>query len=151
MTVAVFMLAACSAGENGSTLVATTVDAGSPISTVEGDVSVPAVSVLGEVVVEQAVESEVEDTPSGLTVARGGDVDGLPQPLVPLSELRSGGPPPDGIPHIDDPTFMPVVGVDFLADNEPVMAVDVGGDARAYPVQIPSGTRSSTTPLAAFR
>ena len=70
---------------------------------------------------------------------------------VPLSELRSGGPPPDGIPHIDDPTFMPVAGVDFLADNEPVMAVDVGGDARAYPVQIPSGTRSSTTPLAAFR
>ena len=136
MTAAVFMLAACSARENGSALVATTVDAGPPISTVEGDSSVPAVSVPGEVIVEQAVESEVEDTPSGLTAARGGDVDGLPEPLVPLTELRSGGPPPDGIPPIDDPKFIPVAGVDFLAENEPVMAVDVGGDARAYPVQI---------------
>jgi len=136
MTAAVLMLAACSAGENGSTLVATTVDAGSPISTVEGDATVGAVSIPEEVVVEQAVESAVEDTPSGLSAARGGDVDGLPEPLVPLSELRSGGPPPDGIPPIDDPKFVPVAGIDFLAENEPVMAVDVGGDARAYPVQI---------------
>lgn len=136
MTVAVSLLAACSAGGNGSASVATTADAGPPISPVEGDSSAPAVSVPGEVVVEQAVESEVEDTPSGLTAARGGDVVGLPEPLVPLTELRSGGPPPDGIPPIDDPKFVPVAGVDFLAENEPVMAVDVDGDARAYPVQI---------------
>lgn len=136
MTVAVLLLAACSAGGNGSASVATTADAGPPISPVEGDSSAPAVSVPGEVVVEQAVESEVEDTPSGLTAARGGDVVGLPEPLVPLTELRSGGPPPDGIPPIDDPKFVPVAGVDFLAENEPVMAVDVDGDARAYPVQI---------------
>ena len=144
MTVAVFTLAACSADENGSTSVATTVDAGVattldaglPINTVEGVASVPAVSLPEKVVVEQAVESEVEDTPSGLAAARGGNGDGLPEPLVPLSELRSGGPPPDGIPPIDDPKFIPVADVDFLAENEPVMAVDVGGDARAYPVQI---------------
>lgn len=117
MTVGVFTLAACSAGDDGVT-------------------SVPAVSVSGDVVVEQAAESEVEDTPSGLTAARGGDVDGLPEPLVPLTELRSGGPPPDGIPPLDDPKFVGVAGVDFLAENEPVMAVDIGGDARAYPVQI---------------
>ena len=86
-TVAGFMLAACSPGENGSTLVATTIDAGAPISTVEGDASVPAASVPGEVVIEQAVESKVEDTPSGLQAARGGDVAGLPEPLVPLSDV----------------------------------------------------------------
>ncbi|MGD9702891.1 MAG: DUF3179 domain-containing protein [Ilumatobacteraceae bacterium] len=136
MTVAVVLLAACSAGENGSTSVATSVDAGSTIGTVGGDEAVPEVSVPGEVVIEQVGESEIEDTPSGLMAARGGDVAGLPEPLVPLSELRSGGPPPDGIPSIDEPRFLPAAGVDFLADNEPVMAVDVGGDARAYPVQI---------------
>jgi hypothetical protein len=86
--------------------------------------------------VEQIAESAVEDTPSGLAAARGGDVVGLPDPLVPISELRSGGPPPDGIPPIDDPQFVPVAEVDFLAENEPVMAVEIGGDARAYPVQI---------------
>ncbi len=136
MTAAVFMLAACSAGDDGAASVATTVDPGPQLNTKYGDSSVPAVSGPGEVVVEQAVESEVEDTPSGLLAARGGDVDGLPEPLVPLSELRSGGPPPDGIPPIDHPKFIPVAGVDFLAENEPVMAVDVGIDARAYPVQI---------------
>ena len=136
MTAAAVMLAACSAGDDGAASIATTVDAGPPISTNAGNSSVPAVSAPGEVVVEQAVESEVEDTPSGLTAARGGDVDGLPEPLVPLTELRSGGPPPDGIPPIDDPKFVPVASVDFLAENEPVMAVDVDGDARAYPVQI---------------
>ncbi len=136
MTVAVVVLAACSTGDNGSDSVSTPVGAGPAVTTVGGDSSVPAVSVSEEVVVEQAVESEVEDTPSGLSAARGGAVDGLPEPLVPLTELRSGGPPPDGIPPIDDPKFIPVAGVDFLADNEPVMAVDVGGDVRAYPVQI---------------
>jgi len=125
MTVAAVVLAACSAGGNGSSSVVASVDS-----------SVPAASTPEEVVVEQVVESAVEDTPSGLAAAGGGDVDGLPEPLVPLSELRSGGPPPDGIPPIDDPMFIPVGDVDFLAENEPVMAVDVDGDARAYPVQI---------------
>jgi len=125
MTAAAVVLAACSAGGNGSSSVVASVDS-----------SVPAACALEEVVVEQAVESAVEDTPSGLAAARGGALDGLPEPLVPVSELRSGGPPPDGTPPIDDPQFVRVAGVDFLADNEPVMAVDVGGDARAYPVQI---------------
>jgi len=85
---------------------------------------------------EQVGDSPVEDVPSGLAAARGGLVEGLPEPLVPLIELRSGGPPPDGIPPIDDPKFLPVADVDFLADNEPVMAVEIDGEARAYPVQI---------------
>ncbi len=125
MTAAAVVLAACSAGGEGATSVVASVDS-----------SVPASATPQDVVVEHVVESAVEDTPSGLAAARGGDVDGLPEPLVSLSELRSGGPPPDGIPPIDDPKFIPVAGVDFLAENEPVMAVDVGGDARAYPVQI---------------
>jgi hypothetical protein len=93
-------------------------------------------STRGPVEVEQIAESPVEDTPSGLAAARGGVVEGLPDPVVPIEELRSGGPPPDGIPPIDEPKFLAARDVDFLADNEPVMVVDIDGDTRAYPVQI---------------
>jgi len=52
-------------------------------------------------------------------------------------ELLSGGPGKDGIPAIDEPKFVPVdEAASFLQDREPVIVVDVNGDARAYPVQI---------------
>ncbi|HHC09396.1 MAG TPA: DUF3179 domain-containing protein [Actinobacteria bacterium] len=61
----------------------------------------------------------------------------LPEPLVDPSEIRSGGPPPDGIPPIDDPTFVPVAEADaWLADPEPVILLELEGEARAYPIQI---------------
>jgi hypothetical protein len=76
-------------------------------------------------------------TTSGLDLYRTRDVPpGIPTPLVDFDEIRSGGPPPDGIPPIDRPTFLQVADVDFLADNEPVLALDIDGDVRAYPVQI---------------
>ncbi len=86
--------------------------------------------------VEQVESSPPDVTVSGLAIHRGEDVDGAPEPLVDLAEIRSGGPPPDGIPSIDDPKFLPVDDVDFLEENEPVLAVDIDGDVRAYPVQI---------------
>ena len=56
---------------------------------------------------------------------------------VALSEFSSGGPPRDGIPPIDDPKVVPQAeAAGWLADREPVLAVEVGGRARAYPVQI---------------
>jgi hypothetical protein len=61
---------------------------------------------------------------------------GLPEPLVDTSRIISGGPPPDGIPPIDDPTFENPASVDWLNDREPVLAISVDGDSRAYPVQI---------------
>ncbi len=60
----------------------------------------------------------------------------FPEPLVALDEIRSGGPPPDGIPAIDNPLFLPVCAVDFLSDNEPVVALRIGAETRAYPIQI---------------
>ncbi len=62
--------------------------------------------------------------------------DGLPQPLVDMQRVVSGGPPPDGIPPIDRPRFHRAGDVDFLKDREPVIAVEIRGEARAYPVQI---------------
>lgn len=55
---------------------------------------------------------------------------------VPLSELEPGGPPRDGIPAIDAPKFVPVAAADWLADDAPVIAVELGGEARAYPLEI---------------
>jgi hypothetical protein len=56
---------------------------------------------------------------------------------VPLSEFASGGPGRDGIPPIDKPKFVSQESADeWLADNEPVLVVELGGQARAYPIQI---------------
>lgn len=56
---------------------------------------------------------------------------------VPYSEIFSGGPPKDGIPSIDAPKFISVDEADeWLEDREPVVFVQVGDDARAYPIQI---------------
>lgn len=55
---------------------------------------------------------------------------------VPLEEIISGGPPRDGIPSIDDPRFVPLVDATDLAPREPVLGLNVGGDARAYPIRI---------------
>ena len=52
------------------------------------------------------------------------------------SEILSGGPPKDGIPSIDDPTFAPVSEPSELDDREPVIGLTIGEDARAYPLQI---------------
>ena len=57
--------------------------------------------------------------------------------LVPLHEIISGGPPPDGIPPIDRPSFVASNEADrWLKPKEPVLSVVVSGDARAYPLQI---------------
>jgi hypothetical protein len=84
----------------------------------------------------QLEPSPPDVTVSGLDIYRGAEIAGAPEPLVDLEEIRSGGPPPDGIPSIDDPVFLPAADVDFLAENEAVLALTVNGDARAYPVQI---------------
>jgi hypothetical protein len=56
---------------------------------------------------------------------------------VPFSEIFSGGPPRDGIPPLDDPTFVAVPAADtWLGTREPVILFEHKGDARAYPLQI---------------
>ena len=56
---------------------------------------------------------------------------------IPYDELLAGGPPRDGIPSIDDPQFVsPEEASEWLAGNEPVISVEIEGEARAYPLQI---------------
>ncbi len=61
----------------------------------------------------------------------------FPPPVVDPSLIVSGGPPPDGIPPIDDPQFVPVAEADFFDDgDEAVIALEIDGEARAYPIRI---------------
>ena len=56
---------------------------------------------------------------------------------VDWSEIRSGGPPRDGIPSIDAPEFVSVEeAAASLSPTEPVVGLIVGDDARAYPLRI---------------
>ena len=57
--------------------------------------------------------------------------------IVDYKEIMSGGPPRDGIPSIDDPQFVSQgEASEWLVDNEPVIALEIDGDARAYPLQV---------------
>jgi len=55
---------------------------------------------------------------------------------IDYSEIMSGGPPKDGIPALDNPIFINVADDKELTDRDPVISLDINGDARAYPVRI---------------
>ncbi|MBK8020230.1 MAG: DUF3179 domain-containing protein [Chloroflexi bacterium] len=56
---------------------------------------------------------------------------------IDLSGILSGGPPPDGIPPIDNPQFESIASAsEWLAPQSPVIALEVGEVARAYPLAI---------------
>jgi hypothetical protein len=73
----------------------------------------------------------------GLQVSEAGWETDFAKHTVPLDEFQSGGPGKDGIPAVEHPTFVSVTDADeWLADREPVIELEVGGTARAYPLQI---------------
>lgn len=56
---------------------------------------------------------------------------------IDLNELIDGGPGKDGIPSIDNPVFVSQdQASDWLNGREPVISLEVNGEARAYPIQI---------------
>ncbi|MEX0788578.1 MAG: DUF3179 domain-containing protein [Anaerolineales bacterium] len=56
---------------------------------------------------------------------------------VDYSEILSGGPPKDGIPAIHLPQFVSAEEAEaWLRPQEPVIFLQVGDDARAYPLQV---------------
>jgi hypothetical protein len=57
--------------------------------------------------------------------------------IVPLDQIVSGGPPPDGIPSIDNPKFLSVVDASkFLKDSDLVVGLTINGQTKAYPLLI---------------
>jgi hypothetical protein len=77
-------------------------------------------------------EEEKERVPSA--VARGSDPEALDYDLDPadIADVI----PKDGIPALDDPVFEDPSGVEWIAPTEPVIAFELNGDARAYPLAI---------------
>jgi hypothetical protein len=118
MLVVGFLLAACSAGGDRPA-----------VGSLDGRQHASS----GPRALEPVVESAVEETVSALVNP---DSPELPKPLVDTAEILAGGPPPDGIPPVDEPRFENAQSVQWLADQEPVLALEIGGQARAYPVQI---------------
>ena len=61
---------------------------------------------------------------------------------VPFAGIKSGGPPKDGIPAIDAPRFERLAdgkatgSLAALGDTEPVIALSIAEDARAYPLRV---------------
>ena len=60
----------------------------------------------------------------------------IKDPLIPLEEIFSGGPPRDGIPSIDDPRFVAAEKADFLLPQHQVLGLELHGEKRAYPILI---------------
>ncbi len=55
---------------------------------------------------------------------------------VDFAEILSGGPPKDGIPSIDAPKFKAADRISDVEDQEPVIGLEINGDARAYPLRV---------------
>jgi len=91
-------------------------------------------SAVDPVQLEPVEQSPVEDTASALDLAL--DDQRLPEPLVDPARVVSGGPPPDGIPPVDEPRFLLADDVPWLSDDEAVVSLSIGDEHRAYPVQV---------------
>lgn len=53
--------------------------------------------------------------------------------LIPISEVKDGGPGKDGIPSVDNPDFVSANSANFLSDNDLVVGIVKDNVAKAYP------------------
>lgn len=65
------------------------------------------------------------------------EIQSLNKSIVPLDQIVSGGPPPDGIPSIEDPEFVSTEDAEnFMSESDLILGVNINGDIRGYPLQI---------------
>jgi hypothetical protein len=83
-------------------------------------------------------EQEVADTEGpGLREGFYWQTDEVPPSLIDLGEILSGGPPPDGIPPIDDPVYETVEdAAGWLTDTSPVMVLRGETETKVFPLAI---------------
>ena len=55
---------------------------------------------------------------------------------ISVDKILSGGPGKDGIPAIDHPVFVTKEKADFIKDSDRVLALEINGAAKAYPINI---------------
>jgi hypothetical protein len=100
-------------------------------SAINQSVPIGVAAAVGVVLIAGIVLFRAADRPELATTAPPGRA-----PLVDPNDIVPGGPPPDGIPPVDRPRFQAVGEVDWLAAAEPVAVVELGREAKAYPLQI---------------
>ena len=76
-----------------------------------------------------------EGHPLAAAIARDWPRTDFSRRAAPLESIRLGGPPRDGIPAIDEPSFAPAIEAD-LGESEPVVRLEVAGEVRAYPLRV---------------
>ena len=55
---------------------------------------------------------------------------------IPVDEIKSGGPPKDGIPALLNPKLIPANQATYLKDKDRVLGIAEGNEAKAYPIRI---------------
>ena len=60
----------------------------------------------------------------------------LDDALVPVNDIKKGGPPRDGIPSLDDPKFIIADDAAYLNSRDRVLGISINDVARAYPIRI---------------
>ncbi len=68
--------------------------------------------------------------------APGGAAFDLRQATIPVQEIRSGGPPKDGIPALSSPRIVSAAEASYWRASDRVIGVVSGGESRAYPLAI---------------
>ncbi len=98
------------------------------LSTVENS----EVSQESEIPTQQVISQENEQTskPVNIQVTNG------KKHIVPLDKIRSGGPPKDGIPSIDEPKFAQLSDSHFMSNSDIVIGLEIDGETKAYPLFI---------------
>lgn len=91
---------------------------------------------LGFDFVQSASATEAQDDPRVVRWQREGWKTDFSRTVIDFGDILSGGPPRDGIPSIDAPRFVPVSEEVNLVDREPVISLEVGGEAKAYPLRV---------------
>ena len=136
---ATFVLAACGP-IGGSEPVVTELEEETAVSQSNDETAVPQEEIVQEEQEPAPKEKEIlteDDRPQSLIQATGGWNTDWTRHTIAYSELLSGGPPRDGIPSIDEPVFISQAeAADWLADNEPVIVLEINDDVRAYPIQV---------------
>lgn len=59
----------------------------------------------------------------------------LKNSLIPIADIKAGGPPKDGIPSIDEPQFLKADS-GILREDDRILGVNENGVAKAYPINI---------------
>lgn len=81
---------------------------------------------------------DYEAEPTANALVEGYDNEAFPPAVIEIDNIFSGGVGADqGIPAIDEPQFAPIADISFIEDDdEPVLSVEVNGEAVAFPLQI---------------